>query len=382
MTMYHHDARPLNVAVADATEYLRRNVQRDATRAAAGFQRLQDRVITDQLAALSDVSYQLADRKLLVNGQHITPQAMGQLCNHAKLPKSFANFCHDHESPLVQNLVVENLETLSAVSDKTVMLRTVDGVHHGVVTDAFKRMDTSLIAGTFVQEFRALNMLPVMCTLSNTQVYVRAIMPRVYGAEYNEALCFGLTLRSSDFGFGKVELDPFCERVFCSNRAQMSVRLGKGISKTHRGARLTDETFQLSERTQELQALAMASEFRDAIHSFLSPESISIYTDAIGRCFRESTSLGSKWSVEAEIDKLRAARKLTEKQANFVADAYRSKDRDVVPQLDGRWKLAQAVAYCAQHMDKLDADGSMDLEWLAGEIVESAPAGALLAAAN
>lgn len=388
MTMYHHDSRPMTQAVADAATYLQESVRRDAARAAAGFKRLQERVITDTLVPLADCTYQLAsNNSLLVNGQYITPQAMGQLCSHTKLPKGFANFCHDHESPLVRNLVIDNLETLSAVSDKTVMLRTVDGIHHGVVTDSFKRMDTSLIAGVFAGEFSKLNMLPVACEMSATRIYVKALLPRIYGAEWNEALCFGLTLETSDFGFAKVKADPFCQRVFCSNRAQMSVGLGKGLSKTHRGARLTEETFQLSAQTQELQALAMASEFRDALRSFMSPESINLYTTAIGRCFAESSARqlsGKGYDVCAEIDKLRSARKLTEKQATYVADVYASKDRDVVPQVaDGRWRLAQAIAYAAQHFsDKMDPDSQSELEWLAGEIVESAPAGALLAAAN
>lgn len=382
MTAYHHSTADFSSTLADAREHMRRTMMRDAKRAATGFQTLQDRVIVDELVQLADVNYQLHGSQLTVNGKGITSQAFGQLCAKADLPVGFARKLQGHASPLVQNLVLENLETLSAVSEDTVMLRSVNGIHHGVVTDAYKRMDARMIAGTLAVVSQEHKLVPIACDLSNTRIYVRFMLPRIYGEEFGEALAFGLELRASDFGFGRLELNPFCNRVFCTNKAFMGVGLGKGFSKTHRGARLTEDTFQLSAATQELQAAAMASELNDGVKGLLSGESIATYTQAIGNCFREAR-LGGKYDVAAEIEKLTKARKLSEKQATFVADAYKSNDRDVVPQVaDGRWRLAQAVAYAAQWMDIADVDTRVDLEYLAGEIVDSAPAGAVLAAAN
>ena len=382
MTMFHHDNRDLNTAINEAREYLARDVQTKAQRARNGLQALNDRVIVDTLSPISDVRYDLSPGGIAVNGKPITSQAFGQLCTKAQVPVAFARKLLNHESQLVRNLAIENFETLSATSSDIVMLRTVNGVHHGVVTDAYKRMDMKLVAGSFGEAIQLGKLIPVQCDLSATRVYVRALMPRIYGAEFGEALCFGVTLRGSDFGFGKVEVDPFCNRVWCSNKAQMSLKLGRGFSKTHRGARLTEETFQLSAETQGLQALAMASELRDSVSALLSDKSIDMYVGAIGRCFAEGQR-GGQYEAEKEIEKLVKAARMTEKVASFVQDAFRSKDRDVVPQVaDGRWKLAQAVAYAAQYADIADADTRMDLEYLAGEIVESAPAGAILAAAN
>lgn len=382
MVMFHHDSRDLNSAVNEAREMMRANLMRGAQRATAGLRTLQDRVIQDTLMPLDKVQFGLASNgTLAVNGQGITTQALGQLCTRTQLPVGFARKLLEHESPLVRNLAIENLETLSAVSDQTVMLRSVGGIYHGVVSDAYKRMDSNLLVGSFGGALQSAQLMPVACDLSATRIYVKALLPRLYGEQFGEALAFGIELRASDFGFGRVELNPFCDRVWCSNKAKMTLRMGKGFSKQHRGARLTEETFQLSAATQELQAHAMASELTDGVKGLLSAESIESYVNAIGACFAEGQR-GGKFEAEKEIEKLVTARKLTDKVAAFVGDAYKSTDRNVVPAADGRWKLAQAVAYAAQWASDLDVDARADLEYLAGEIVESAPSGALLAAAN
>ena len=392
MTMYHHDTTRTHAqGTADAIAHFKSNLQAGIARAAKGMQLLQDRVISDTLQPLSELKYTLQGRQLLVNGQGITGAALNQLCAQTKLLKP--GFCKDllsHPSPLAQALAVDNLETLSALrTDQMTMLRSVDGTIRGAVTDAYKRMDSRLIVGTFADVIREGKLCPVQCELSETKIYVRALMPRIYGEEFGEALAFGLELRASDFGFGNVELLPFCDRVFCTNKAYMQLPIGKGYKKAHRGARLTEETFALSARTQELQVEAMASEMRDGIQGVLSDEAIGTYTQAIARCYSEARS--GRFDVVKELDKLVSSRKLSEKQAKYVGEAYASTDRDVVPQADGRWKLAQAIAYAAQHMrhvtDHVDStnksfDVTADLEWLAGEVVAAAPANALLASAN
>lgn len=382
MAMFHHDSRNAQDAVNEARERFRTNIQRDSQKAARGFQALQERVIQDSLTPLASSRYELAGNNVLINGLGITHQAFGQLCTRvAPLKAGFMRELLSHDSQLVRNLAVENLETLSAVSDQTIMLRAVNGVVHGAVSDAFKRMDTNLIVGTFAEQFRDASLLPVQCDVSATRTYVRALMPRLYGEQYGEALAFGLELRASDFGFGKVELNPFVQRVWCSNNAIMTLKMGRGFSKTHRGARLTEETFALSAQTQHMQALAMAGELRDGVRGLLAPEAIGDYVNAIGRCFAEGQR-GGHFQAEQELEKLVKARQLSDKAAKFVTDVYASKDRDVVPALDGRWKLAQAIAYAAQHMSDLDVDARVELEYLAGEVVDAAPAGALLASAN
>lgn len=376
MAMYHHDSRNYTEAANEARETMRANLQRGARKAAQGLQRLQERVIRDTLVPLNQAQYGFGADGLTVNGMPLTPQALGQLCQRADIHVSYARKLATHQNPIINALAVENFETMSAISDDTIMLRAVDGVIHGTVTDAFKRMDMRHIVGSFGSALQSGALLPVQCELSATRVYVRALMPRLYGEEYGEALAFGVTLRGSDFGFGKLRIDPFCERAWCTNRAQMTLGLGKGFNKQHRGARLTEHTFELSEHTQELHAQAMAAEMTDAVRALLSPESISIYTDAIGRCFAEGQR-GGKYDAEREIAKLVEKRRLSEKQAKFVTEAYASNDRDVVPAGAGRWKLAQAIAYAAQHATDGDMDVTNDLEWLAGEIVESAPKNAL-----
>lgn len=383
MAMYHHDARSTEQATNEAREYMRRNVQKNAVRAARGLAQLQERVIIDSLQPLSDVKYELSSLGggVAVNGNVMTSQAFGQLCAKAEMPVGYARKLLAHESPLARNLVIENLETLSAVSDSTTMLRTVNGIVHGVVSDSYKRMDSRLIVGSFAEALQSNQLLPVQCELSATRVYMRALMPRIYGEEFGEAIAFGITLSASDFGFGPVSLKPFAERVWCTNRAQMTISLGKGLSKQHRGARVTEETFALSAQTQELQAMAMASEFKDAVKGLLSGESIDMYVGAIGRCFAEGQR-GGKFEAEREIAALVEKHRVNEKTAKFVTEVYASTDRDVVPAMDGRWKLSQAIAYAAQHADGLDVDARVDLEYLAGEIVESAPKNALPAYAN
>ena len=393
MTMYHHDARSYQTAASEAIEHFKKNLQTGIQRAAGGMRQLQERVISDTLQPLSDLKYTLDGRALRVNGNAITGAALTQLCAQTKLLKP--GYCKDllsHSSPLAQELAIDTLETLSALrTDQMTMLRSVDGVIRGAVTDAYKRMDSRLIVGTFADVIREGKLCPVQCELSETKIYVRALMPRIYGEEFGEALAFGLELRASDFGFGNVELLPFVDRVWCTNKAYLTLPIGKGFKKAHRGARLTEETFALSARTQELQIEAMASEMRDGISGILSEDAIKAYSSCIARCFAEQRSLGSKFDAIKELDKLVTARKLSEKQAKYIGEAYASPDRSVVPAEPGRWKLAQAIAYAAQHMnhitDHVDAtnkafDVTADLEWLAGEVVAAAPAGAILAASN
>lgn len=382
MTMYHHDNRNYEQASSEARDYLRTSLQKNAARAAHGLQRLHDRTIVDELMPLSGVDYDniAPGGGLLVNANGITSQAFGQLCTKVGIPVTYARKLIASENMHLRNLAVESFETLSVTSSDVAMLRSVDGVIHGVVSDSYKRMDSKLIVGSFAESISSQKLMPVQCDLSPTSVYVKALMPRLYGEQFGEALVFGVELSTSDFGFKPAKVQAFCERVWCTNRATMSIKLGHGFKRQHRGMRITEDTFALSAETQEAQALAMGCEFRDAVKGLLSDTSIEAYVGAIGRCFAEGQK-GGKFEAEREIEKLLEKSRMTQKVATFVTEVYASTDRDVVPQLDGRWKLAQAIAYASQHAD-LDIDTRMDLEYLAGEVVDSAPANALPADAN
>ena len=84
------------------------------------------------------------------------------------------------------------------------------------------------------------------------------------------------------------------------------------------------------------------------------------------------------YNVQKELDKLVDAKKLTKGESTKVRDAFDSSDPAIVPQVaPGSWRMAQAVAWVAKDSAHKDKDRFNDLEWLAGEIVESAPKNAL-----
>lgn len=384
MAMYHHDSRGYETAANEARDYLRRSIQKNSARAAQGMRELQDRVISDQLMPLADVKFGINESLgLTVNGLRVTPQAFGQLCQRADLHVAHGRKLLTSDNPLRRALLVDTLETMAATSEEhgLTMLRSVNGRVHGVVTDAFKRMDMPLIVGMLAQHAHTAALLPVQCDMSATKVYVKAMMPRLYGAEYGEAIAFGIEMRGSDFGFGQLEVDAFAERVWCTNRARMTLGLGRGFRKAHRGARITADTFALSDDTRRAQALALSGELQDAVRGLLAPDAIDAYVGAIGACFAEGQR-GGKFDAQKELDALIERRRISERQAKFVSEVYSSKDRDVVPELDGRWKLAQAIAYASQHAADLDLDDRADLEYLAGEVVAAAPKNALPAYAS
>ena len=104
------------------------------------------------------------------------------------------------------SLLTTNLHGLFANTawddGEKLLFRSVGGVTRGVLSSKYRRLDSPIVVDAFCQACGAIGAVPFDGFAIDTRVSVRAIVPHVYEPLPGEALVFGMSLQTSDFGAG------------------------------------------------------------------------------------------------------------------------------------------------------------------------------------
>ncbi len=164
-----------------------------------------------------------------------------------------------------------------------------------------------------------------------------------------------LTLCSSDFGAGPLELSFELLRVVCVNGL-----IGKSaLRQVHLGRKLPDE-LGLSESTYRLDSETQASAICDITVNLLSVRHIKAQIDLM----RRSSSVVI--DPQEEVQGLVRAKRISRIQGEEVERVLmRGNDSEIPTGSATYWKLAQAISWVAKGHE----DQQNDLEKLAGTLV-------------
>lgn len=239
--------------------------------------------------------------------------------------------------------------------DRRMLVRAVNETEvRGFLSDRYRRLDSSPIVEAFIERTLAHNGVPIEGRALDTKFYLKVVLPHVLEPIPGEVMLWGLLLRNSDFGDGKLEISGFVHRLRCTNLA-----MGEdGFAKVHLGGRL-DDNIEFSQRTYELDTQTTASAVKDVVDAVLEPSNVRKKMETIKLLAQENVD------ADAVLKAIRAKSKLTKGEAEEVAKLFSSAEIEMLPPGQNAWRLSNAISLLAQ---QADPSRQLELEEVAGEV--------------
>lgn len=292
--------------------------------------------------------------------------AVRQLGERLKLPGGWIN---DQlaATPWQREAVADLVSThLARTTEKDrFLVRSVGGEVRGILSDAYRRLSSPMIADAFRSSLSETGAIPFEAKRTDLKWHVRAILPRPieittpqHGTEY---VGVGLRLSNSDFGAGALELQAEVLRLRCVNGM-----VGESIlNVVHIGGRLPAD-LRFSEETYRKDTEVQCAALREALPQLMAPAYIE---KALAPVYE---AMQSEVDAAETIKGLVRAARITKSQAEEVEGLVMNRDGSIVPQGPvTRWTIAQALAGLANN-DGVAFDTAVDLRRTAQRVALSA----------
>lgn len=280
-----------------------------------------------------------------------TNYALDQLLSRIKMPKLFYNNLNvESEDNWSRDLLVENLSKLTTGNVKEKLLfRVVGDKIKGILSNQYRRMDASPVFEAFLKTGIAHGLIPCDGMNTDTRYHVKMMHPEVYEPVQGEVVGFGLSLTTSDYGNGALQMQMFIMRVFCTNLA-----IGEDVlRKIHIGKRF-DDSIPLSQRTYELDTKAVGS----AVHDIVGDHFQSKVKDTLELIERSN---GKEINIENTLKNLRDRGSLNKSQALAAKELYDNNATELLPKQEGAWRFSNVLSLMAQNQD-MSGDVSLKLQ--------------------
>jgi hypothetical protein len=373
--MIHHDHRDYDQAV-DATAkrfraQLEETIHKSQGSAMSVIEKVQNETPRDALADSKALEFAVdgteGSNAIMIGLQNrraehyfcdkLHKNGLDQVAERAGIPGTYVNRLLDR--PYGRELIVENLSRIYREEDnKKLLVRSVNGEVRGVLSNAFKRMDSGPIIEAFAQACADIGAQPVEGIGGDLRWAIKAILPMVFqpskkpGSE--ELIAFGVQLSNSDFGKGTLSLNAFMTRVVCTNYATLQ----QVLREAHLGKRLTDDMV-FSQQTYELDTKTQVSAINDLVRGTLAPGKVNELVGCIGQALEERIDTKSVW---AELPK----RGLLKGEIDQVKELFVDGDVEILPQGTTKARLANAISWFAK---SATPERRLELEEVAGEIM-------------
>jgi hypothetical protein len=350
---------------------LDRVLREGISKAAAVITHVQDNVPQDRLLRSAAIHFEPAENLVMVGGknggsfeQPLTRYALGQAASRVGFPGGYAADVMQEHGAVGRKVVADALSTLWAAQDPTkkVLVRSVNGTVHGVLSDAFRRLDCRPGVDAFCKEAAAVGAVPIDGVVTDTRIAIKAVLPRIFklhSGAWNDSIAIGIVLRNSDFGAARYSMALYVLRVRCLN-GMIGEQL---MAQTHVGARLDDADF-FSDKTHKLDALTMVSATRDYVRAFLSPEGVEKTVAVLQAAASKKLDLGAELNGALK-------KAMTKAELQSVTAALQSVNEDEMPLgPPSAYRMSNAISWVAGHTD--DADRALDIQRLAGNYLRAA----------
>ena len=173
-----------------------------------------------------------------------------------------------------KELIAKNLNTFVANTERNrVLVRSVGGEVRGVLSDAYRRLDSNELYKTFIEATQTMSMQIIDAHYDGLQGFIESVYPLPFevATERNGKMYFGFgaRMRNSEFGVSPFELSMFMFQVVCYN----GMVSNSAIKEIHLGRRLPDD-LKLAEDTMIADTRAKNLIARDAIRKIMNREAI------------------------------------------------------------------------------------------------------------
>lgn len=205
----------------------------------------------------------------------ITEYAHRQIAEYLDIPAKYYNRLRteDHEGHFQQMLNY----WFQGGRPVTRMVRTLDGKARAILSDSYRRIDNYDVMEMATNCFLQRDDLTIdSCDVTESKLYLKASFARTEREVVEgDVVCFGIVVTNSEIGDGAFRVQPFVNRLVCTNGLIIPQY---AIKQVHSGPRnLIDAgelQIELSSEAQQATDNAIMLQLRDAINTLLSDEKI------------------------------------------------------------------------------------------------------------
>lgn len=343
-----------------AQERLHAYIKAGASRAAGVVSRIMTEIPQDQLVSAKALRFEPTALGLRWSVGDAEPKVLhrnagNQMASRLGIPVKYLDLLDaKSEDGWKQRLLSHTLHEHFAHDPSRYLMRSVQGVTKGFLSDRYQRIDSRPVVSTLVETATKLGAIVVDGVASDTRSSLKVIMPKIVEPFPGEFVVWGLAWSNSDFGNGANQLSMFIGRVWCWNGMVGE----KTLRQIHLGRQLDDRIL-FSQNTLELSSRAAASAAQDAVKHCLSEARMAGFIEAI-------KSANDK-PVNGKAAEATLARRTTKALAKTVVETFNSADVVDLPAGNTDWRWANALSLVARNSD--NADQKIDLEVLAGEVL-------------
>lgn len=357
---------------------LKEVIERGQFRAKVMLENIGQTMPTDHLVLKKNLRFSAAPNGVVMKSEHtendgvrraesggqqvwdLHSNAQSQLNTRLKVPAKFARELMG-EGAWGRDLLAHTYNELAPHrgTGSRYLVRSVDGQARALMSEKYKRVDSSEVLSGFVTAVQAHGGVINDAQIWDTRWKVSVVVPQLFEPIPGEVVGFGATLQNSDFGNGALSYSFRIMRLICLNGM-----IGNNeLRKVHIGRELDGAVF--SERTLRMQSKLWTSALGDVVNTSLSPKRIGMEMNRI------------KEAAETEIDSpqklikaLQAGGKITKEEEDELNGVYVDGGIEELPQGNNVWRFSQALGRLAGIKDeKGEGERSTELEKLAGDFM-------------
>lgn len=256
------------------------------------------------------------------------------------------------------NKYAQNIEA------RNYLIRIIRGEARAILSDKYRRLNTSLIFLQFLQAAKDSGSVLVDASHGELRDFLEVIHPNIVEipTEKNGIIytVFGAQIRNSDFGASKLELRLYGMNVDCMN-GDVSKQM---ISDVHLGSKMTEVgNVTFTEETMNADTKARALAVRDIMSSLYSEENLS----------RERQRIVDATEIEIDFpQKVKELPKLGVLQGELDLLTKTLMESDPETGAVGKntlWKLSQGLTHVANKSESTDR--KRELQDIAGSLISS-----------
>lgn len=288
-------------------------------------------------------------------GYDVNDVAHSQIADRLDIPAKYYNRMRDQAPALLADNV--NLWLQKAPEQR--MVRTLDGKARAFLSDSYARIENEEIASSVLPVLLEQQSVKIAsCAISEQRMYIKAVFTHIQAeVRKGDIVQSGVCISNSEVGRGAVKIEPFIERLICTNGMVMK---DSSFSARHIGARAekSDSAYEMyTDETKMADDRAILLKIRDIVRGSFDEIRFKKHVELM------QVAMGEKISgkVEETVKVLGKKSSLTEFEQDSIL-------RHLIEGADlSRYGLAQAVTRTAQDVGTYDR--SHELEVLGGDII-------------
>lgn len=285
----------------------------------------------------------------------INRTAHGQLADHVGIPQKYYDRMRD-DSP---QLLAENVNHWLHKKPVPRLVRVLDSNVRAFLSSRYRMIDNFDLASAALPVLQSNGAAVVSTEVTESHLYLKAVVAQRNRIELvrGDWLEFGISISNSEIGQGSVKIEPFINRLICTNGM---IAPDKGINKYHVGRQSAEletayEVFR--DQTREADDRAFFLKVIDVVRAGLDQQQARFLADRL----KESTAVVIDAAPDKVVEQVTKRYSLTDgDQGNILRALIEGGDRFT------QWGLANAITRVAN--TEKDYEKATAFERMGGEV--------------